>query len=311
MMDLLPWFWKDEKYMSVIFLFIDGVGLGKGSDANPFTQDTYRGFSAMAGDQQFTEHAVEKTETNHLFKFVDARLGVEGLPQSGTGQTALFTGQNAPNEIGKHFGPFPHSGIKPFLKEQSLFIKAKQQGKSCSFINAYPDIFFEKARKRNRWSCTTLMTKSADIPLNTTSEVKDGKALTAELTQQAWREQLNIDVPQIPPEQAADRLLEQSEYYDLLLHEYYLTDKAGHSQQLERAAKFLEIYDRFLWHLICNKAKDTTIVLSSDHGNVEDLSIKTHTLNAVPLFVYGPGAHNFTTTQRITDVTPGILDTLK
>jgi hypothetical protein len=297
--------------MSVIFLFIDGVGLGKPNGANPFNQSTYRGFSAMAGDQEFSEKATELTETNHLFKFVDARLGVEGLPQSGTGQTSLFTGKNAPKEIGKHFGPFPHSGIKPFLKEQSLFIKAKQQERRANFINAYPDIFFQKARKRNRWSCTTLMTQSADIKLNTTREVKEGKALTAELTQQAWRDQLNIDVTKITPEQAADRLLVQSENYDLLLHEYYLTDKAGHSQEFDKAYRFLNTYDRFLWHLIRNKLPSTTIVLSSDHGNVEDLSIKTHTLNHVPLFVYGPGAESFSNAQSIMDITPGILEMLK
>jgi len=295
--------------MGVIFLFIDGVGLGEANGANPFTQSTYRGFSAMAGDQELSENANELTETNHLFKFVDARLGVKGLPQSGTGQTALFTGKNASKKIGKHFGPFPHSGIKPFLKKESLFIKAKQQDKSCNFVNAYPDVFFRKARKRNRWSSTTLMTKSAGIPLNTTEEVMKRTALTAELTQQAWREHLNIDVPEISPEQAADRLLEQSENYDLLLHEYYLTDKAGHSQEQEKAANYLKIYDRFLWHLINQKNSDTTIVLSSDHGNIEDLSVKTHTFNRVPLFVQGPGASFFTKAESIMDVTPGIVKT--
>jgi hypothetical protein len=264
----------------------------------------------MAGDRPFTKKADNILETNHLFKSIDARLDVDGLPQSGTGQTALFTGKNAPKEIGKHFGPFPHSGIKPFLKEQSLFVKAGQLGKRANFINAYPEIFFKKARKRNRWSCTTLMTKSADISLNTTREVKEGKALTAELTQQAWREHLQIDVPAISPEAAADRLLSQTEYYDLLLHEYYLTDKAGHSREQEKAAYYLNVYDRFLWRLINKKAPSTTIVLSSDHGNVEDLSVKTHTLNSVPLFVYGPGAPNFTNAQSLLDVTPGILDTL-
>ncbi|MEL7833197.1 alkaline phosphatase family protein [Fodinibius sp. N2] len=296
--------------MSVIFLFIDGVGLGKANKANPFTQSTYRGFSAMAGDQSFTKKASELTETNYLFKYVDARLGVEGLPQSGTGQTALFTGKNASKKIGKHFGPFPHSGIKPFLKKESLFIKAKELGKRANFINAYPDIFFQKARKRNRWSCTTLMTKSANISLNTTKEVKNGQALTAELTQQAWGEHLDIDVPEISPEEAADRLLEQNEKYDLLLHEYYLTDKAGHSQELDKAAHYLQTYDRFLWHLINKKNSDTTIVLCSDHGNVEDLSTKTHTFNKVPLFTYGPGALQFKKAQSIMDVTPGIIEEL-
>jgi len=297
--------------MSVIFLFIDGVGLGEESRSNPFYRQLYKGFEAMAGDQTFSRQATSVKQPDHFFKAVDACLDVEGLPQSGTGQTALFTGQNAPGEIGKHFGPFPHSGIKPFLKQQSLFHKAKALGKQCRFMNAYPDIFFKKAEKRNRWSCTTLMTKSADIPLHTTKEVKEGKALTAEITQQAWRDQLGLEVPEISPEQAADRLLAQSGQYDLLLHEYYLTDKAGHSQEPAKANQILGIYSRFLWHLMQHKPENTTLVLSSDHGNIEDLSVKTHTLNEVPLFVHGPGAPLFSGAQNITDVTPAIIDVLK
>lgn len=297
--------------MPVIFLFIDGVGLGDSIDSNPFYQNKYSGFTAMSGGQPFTSNADEITDLNHTFKHVDATLDVQGLPQSGTGQTTLFSGENAPKEIGKHFGPYPHSGIKHLLREESLFQKARQLGKKSQFMNAYPDIFFEKAKKRNRWSCTTLMTKSADIKLNTTKEVKRGTALTAELTQQAWREHLDINVPEISPEKAADRLLSQSENYDLVLHEYYLTDKAGHSQELEKADRYLSVYDRFLWQLINQLDNSTTIVLCSDHGNVEDLSTKTHTFNKVPLFSYGPGAHHFSGAKSIMDVTPGILEILE
>lgn len=300
-----------KENMPVIFLFIDGVGLGKEEETNPFTRQNYRGFSAMAGDQPFTEKAGAVNETNHVFRPIDANLEVDGLPQSGTGQTTLFSGENAAKEIGKHFGPFPHSSIKHLLKEESLFLKARQLGKKCEFINAYPDIFFKKARERNRWSCTTLMTRSADIQLNTTKDVKNGKALTAGITQQTWREQLDIDVPEISPEKAAERLLMKSEEYDLLLHEYYLTDKAGHSQEHEKASGYLKTYDRFLNQLIAETRNDTTIVLSSDHGNVEDLSVKTHTLNKVPLFVKGPGAEKFSEMQSITGITPGIVELLE
>lgn len=296
--------------MAVIFLFIDGVGLGKESDTNPLFHSSYDAFSAIAGDQAFSDKAGEINNENHVFRPVDATLDVEGLPQSGTGQTTLFSGENASKEINKHFGPYPHSEIKYLLNEQSLFRKAQKMGKKCRFINAYPDIFFEKARKRNRWSCTTLMTKNADIPLNTTEDVKAGKALTAEITQQAWKKHLNIDVPNISPEEAASRLIKQAQHYDLLLHEYYLTDKAGHSQDQEKASKYLKTYDRFLWHLIQHKNRQTTIVLSSDHGNVEDLSVKTHTLNKVPLFALGPGAEHFADAKSIMSVTPAILKSL-
>ena len=297
--------------MSVIFLFIDGVGLGEESDVNPFAGNDYPGFSAITGGPALTKKAKSITTESHLFMGVDATLGVEGLPQSGTGQATLFSGENAPKMIGKHFGPFPHSGTKHLLEEQSLFLKVQDEEKKSTFINGYPDIFFEKANKRNRWSCTTLMTKSAGISLHTIEEVKKEKAVTAGLTQRAWKEQLNLDVPVISPEEAADRLINQSVSYDLLLHEYYLTDKAGHNQDKEQAHRVIKRYDRFLWQLIKQKSANTTLVLCSDHGNVEDLSIKTHTFNNVPLFVLGPGAKHFTSAKSIQDVTPGILEALR
>lgn len=294
--------------MSVIFLFIDGVGLGDENGSNPFHEAEFSAFNAMAGEQLFSRNAQELNDNDHVFRHIDANLGVEGLPQSGTGQTALFTGKNASREIGKHFGPFPHSGIKPFLKADSIFSRLQQLDKNCEFINAYPDIFFQKAQERNRWSCTTLMTKSAGIKLNTVEKVKQENALTAEITQQAWKEKLNIDVPEITPEIAAARIINQLDNYDLILYEYYLTDKAGHSQDLRRAYGFLKTYDRFLSHLLEYKNDDTTVILSSDHGNIEDLSIKTHTRNKVPLFVKGPAAPYFHNANSITDVTPGIVD---
>lgn len=297
--------------MEVIFLFIDGVGLGGQSPANPFYGTQLAGFSAVCGHQYFTCSADAVNRERHLFKHIDARLGVDGLPQSGTGQASLFSGENAAKAIGKHFGPFPHSGIKHLLKEESLFQKAQRMGKSCHFINAYPDIFFRKASNRNRWSCTTLMTKNANLPLNTTEEVKKGEAVTAELTQEAWRDHLDIKVPVIRPETAAERLIKKSQGFDLILHEYYLSDKAGHSQNARQAASVLSTYDRFLMYLIENKKPTTTVILSSDHGNVEDLSTKTHTFNKVPLYANGPAAQSFASAESILDVTPGILASLQ
>lgn len=303
--------WKaNRESMSVVFLFIDGVGLGDETEANPFFNDRWEGFRFMSGEQPLTRYVKNINKEYHLFTTLDATLGVEGLPQSGTGQATLFSGENAAREIGKHFGPFPHSGTKHLLREESLFSKAQAKGKSCSFINAYPDIFFEKAQARNRWSCTTLMAKSADISLNTTTEVKQGNAVTAGLTQEGWRNQLHLEVPEISPKTAARRLINQSVKYNLLLHEYYLTDKAGHSQDKDQAKEVIEKYDRFLSVLIEEKPDQTTLVLSSDHGNVENLATKTHTFNRVPLFAYGPGAFVFKNARSIMDVTPGILEIL-
>ncbi len=296
--------------MAVVFLFIDGVGLGNRGDENPFWKGSYSAFRKIAGEQSFTREAEEVDSKEHLFKAVDANLDIEGLPQSGTGQTTLFTGVNAAREINKHFGPFPHSGIKHLLREQSLFIKAQRLGKSCHFINAYPRIFFEKSRKRNRWSCTTLMTRGAGLPLNRLENVREGEAITAGITQQAWREKLNIEVPTVSPGEAALRLLSKAREYDLVLHEYYLTDKAGHGRDHGKAAAVVSRYNRFLDILLEKREDDITLVLSSDHGNVEDLSTKTHTRNPVPLFVAGPGTEYFREAESIIDITPSILDVL-
>lgn len=297
--------------MAVIFLFIDGVGLGEEEEErNPFYRRSYPAFYRMAADQSFTKNAEPVEERVHLFKGIDATLEIEGLPQSGTGQTTLFTGENAAKKLGRHFGPFPHSEIKPLLREQSIFQKVKKRGKTGIFMNAYPDIFFERAEKRNRWSCTTLMTKSAGIPLHTVEDVRQGRAVTAEITQQAWREMLGIDVPEIAPEMASRRVLEMAAERDLVLYEYYLTDKAGHEQDREKAKRVIGRFNAFLEILINEKRPEDTLVLSSDHGNIEDLSVKTHTLNKVPLFVQGPGAERFRKVESIKDVTPAILDIL-
>ncbi|MFN1835545.1 hypothetical protein AB2B38_009810 [Balneola sp. MJW-20] len=293
--------------MSVLFIFIDGIGIGERSDKNPFHLKSYESFNWMSDQDMFIDHDPVFKE-KHLFKGIDANLGVKGLPQSGTGQTTLFTGVNASQEIGKHFGPFPHSGIKHLLKEVSIFHAAKEQNKKPYFVNAYPPIFFEHAKKRNRWSCTTLMTRSAELSLNSTEEVLKEEALTAEIVQNAWREKLGIDIPKITAKEAGRRLLNLVPDHDLLLYEYYLTDKAGHNQNAEDADRVLQPLDEFLLTILKEKRSEDTLVISSDHGNLEDLSTKTHTRNEVPLFVIGPEASAFSEAESIMDLKGIISD---
>lgn len=296
--------------MSILFLFIDGVGLGNAGKENPFFTQIYESFEILTGGA-FNNNAEALVTDQQLFKPIDANLGVEGLPQSGTGQTALFTGHNASQKIGKHFGPYPHSGIKPLLKKHSIFHSVKEAGMKPYFMNAYPPVFFEHAKRRNRWSCTTLMTKSAELRLNSTQEVLNEEALTAEIVQNAWREKLDINLPKITATDAAQRVLNILPDYDLVLYEYYLTDKAGHSQKPEDAERVLKPLDEFMMHIIKHKRSKDVLVISSDHGNLEDLSTKTHTRNEVPLFVMGEGVSGFEETDSLLGVKDGILDAMK
>lgn len=292
--------------MAVIFIFIDGVGLGEASVKNPFFVDNYESFQILSGENFYKKSEPILTR-NQIYKPIDANLDVEGLPQSGTGQTTLFTGENASKVIGKHFGPYPHTGIKYLLKEKSIFHSIIEIGKKPYFMNAYPPVFFEHAKRRNRWSCTTLMTRSADLKLNSTEEVLNGEALTAEIVQNAWIERLNIDLPKIDATEAARRLLNVVPNYDLVMYEYYLTDKAGHNQRIEDARTVLKTLDEFLLHIIKEKRSQDTLVITSDHGNLEDLSTKTHTRNEVPLFVMGEGVNALGEIKSLAGVKEGIM----
>jgi 2,3-bisphosphoglycerate-independent phosphoglycerate mutase len=232
------------------------------------------------------------------------------LPQSGTGQVALFSGKNASKLIGKHFGPFPYSTTKPILQKKSLFHKVIDLGLKPHFLNAYPEIFFKRSEKRDRLTSTTLMAKSAGLKLNSLQDILDGKAVTAEIIQSAWRNMLGLDVPEISPEEAGSRVIAALKKYDLVLYEYYLTDKSGHEMDKEKAVKVLTILNRFMNQIMANMDSTDTFVMTSDHGNMENLNLKTHTRNPVPLFVKGNTAP-FKDASSILDVTPAIVEVLE
>lgn len=296
--------------MAVLFVFIDGVGIGAQNEFNPLANSHLQSFSYFTNCDGLHEQCEEVEDGSKLFKKIDANLDVEGLPQSGTGQASLFSGENASKIAGKHFGPFPYSTTKVLLEERSLFHKAVKYGFKPHFLNAYPDIFFKKSEDRDRWTCTTLMAKSSGLRLNRLEDILEQRAVTAEIVQTSWRKMLNIDLPEITPEEASGRALRSLGKYDLVLYEYYLTDKAGHEMNKNKAGRVLNILDRFLMSILENLKSGDTLVISSDHGNLEDLSIKTHTRNPVPLFVEGD-TEPFLEAGSILDVTPAIIEVLK
>ena len=89
---------KISKPKRIVLLFIDGLGIGDNDpDKNPCANTKLYYFRNTL-DQNYPR------ELNpHGIAFgLDANLGVPGLPQSATGQTALFTGVNAPELLGRH-----------------------------------------------------------------------------------------------------------------------------------------------------------------------------------------------------------------
>ena len=70
---------------------------------------------------------------------MDARLKTEGLPQSGTGQYSLFTGDNGALRFGRHYGPWVPTALREPLRMDNLLTRALAMGLRVAFANAYPE----------------------------------------------------------------------------------------------------------------------------------------------------------------------------
>ncbi len=303
--------------MPVYFVFLDGVGLGPDRpDVNPLVHFTLPTFARLAGGQPWTQTARRVITPTLVFRPLDATLGIEGLPQSGTGQATLFTGVNCAAVAGRHFGPYPHSQTRPVLATHNLFRRIQERAlpvpEPAAFANAYPPRFFELVRKRDRWTVTTRCCLEAGLRIRTLDDLRAGRALAADLTGAGLRDGLGHALTPITEEEAGRRLARLGRAHALTLFEYFLTDKAGHQQDMAHAGLLLQRLDRFFASLLDALDPDRDLLLiTSDHGNLEDLTTRTHTRHAVPLVAWGRGADRFQDVNDLTGVTPALVDAVQ
>lgn len=293
------------------FIFVDGLGLGSDADSvNPLVVETYPALSRLCGGRLTMSGMDVGAGPTALVRAIDATLGVEGLPQSGTGQATIFTGVNCAERAGRHYGPFPHSTSKSVIAKKNLFKRVVEGGWKAQFANPYPARFFSYVERTNRWTVTTLCCLEAGIPLKSGADLKRGLAVAADLTGESWPEPGDRITP-VSPREAGRRLAGIAARSDFTLFEYFATDKAGHSRDMDRAVRTLRKLDDFVGGLLeSTDLGRRSILLTSDHGNIEDMSTKTHTRNPVPLIVRGPAASSFSDVADLTGVTPAIVRAL-
>ena len=96
------------------------------------------------------------------------------------------------------------------------------------------------------------------------------------------------------------------------LYEYFITDKIGHAQDREAARRVLPMLARFIRAMLAKiDLEHATVILTSDHGNIEDLSVRNHTLNPVPTIVWGANKDEISSSiKSLADITPAIMRTL-
>lgn len=237
---------------------------------------------------------------------LDACLGVPGLPQSATGQTALFTGVNAAALVGEHVTAFPTKALREVIARHSLLKRAAEVGRQVLFANAHSERFWQMIREgRRRLGASTLTALAAEARIPTLADLRAGRAVLWDITHEIASSYLGYELPLVSPGEAGERLAHLAAEYDLVLFESFLPDLAGH-RRIE-PEWVLSRLDEFLGAILAHRPAETTLVVCSDHGNMEDVSTKAHTSNPVPLLAVGPAAKSFCRTVDITDVTPAIL----
>lgn len=298
--------------MKLLFLFLDGIGLGEDNpETNPFVRANMPYLESLLGNKKLIKSSAPIENDQVSLLGVDPNLGVKGLPQSATGQAVLLTGINIPKELGYHYGPKPNPEVAQFLEDDTIFHKVIKANKKTALLNAYPPRYFDGIDSGKRlYSSIPLGLTNAGISLFTHEDYFAGKALSADFTGQGWHDFLNFpNAPLFDSHTAGVKLAELAKNYDFAFFEYWASDYAGHKQDMDSAVSQLEIFDGVLSGLLSTwRSEDGLILLTSDHGNMEDLSTRKHTANQVPLLLFGDKGlrKEFNQIKQLTEIAPAI-----
>jgi hypothetical protein len=299
----------------IIFLFLDGVGLGENDRAiNPLVAGDYRNLSRLLDGAPLVASTGRLSTKSADLVPTDARMGVAGRPQSATGQAAILTGINAPLRLGEHYGPRPDSRVRAVIDEGNLFRRLDQQRYDAYFCNAYPEGYFSAVNRGKRLlSAIPYAATTAGQALLNADDLRAGRAIAADFTNCGWRDHLGYaDIPTHTPAQGGAFLWQLAQPHSFLFFEHWYSDELGHHQDLAGAVANFQTFDGFLGGLLdVADLEQTMILVASDHGNVEDCSHSKHTENPALTLVFG--AERQWAAARIhalTDFAPVVLEFL-
>jgi 2,3-bisphosphoglycerate-independent phosphoglycerate mutase len=301
--------------MRLLFIFLDGIGLGENNpDTNPFARAKMPRLNQLLDGRSLLKDAAPFYGEHASLLAIDPAVGVRGLPQSATGQAILLTGINIPAELGYHYGPKPNPDVAAYLKEATLFSRFTKEGKKAALLNAYPPRYFDGIDSGKRlYSSIPLAVINAGLPLFRHEDLFAGRALSADFTGEGWRTMLGFrDAPLMNAGGAGRKLASLAMEYDFSLFEYWASDYAGHKQQMENAIELMETFDAVLSGLV-DSWQDGLILVTSDHGNMDDLSTRKHTAANVPALVIGDrtAREEFTRDMKdLTHIAPAIWKTV-
>ncbi|MDI3298469.1 MAG: alkaline phosphatase family protein [Bacillota bacterium] len=299
----------------VILVFVDGVGVPPEARGSPLDDPGLPTWRLLGGDAPPAGREPREGTLATLLP-VDAGLGVPGLPQSATGQTAILTGVNAAARLGRHRSGQPTPSLIRLLRADNLFLRLRAAGRSVALANAHGADFqpwFERVRAL--WLAQEAEHRRVDLRLRPPAP---GRPAWLRPPASAWAADAAGLRPRGPEELAAGlavrhdlgpdpaesgrRLARLARLHALTFFEYWLTDQAGHLQEARLARERLRALDTFLGRVLEEAdLSDTLLLVVSDHGNVEDLGSRRHTGN--PALVALAGADRARLAPRLRSLT--------
>ena len=297
------------------------MGIGEPTDKNPIRVARTEYLPFFKGGMKLPDGTP--------IKAIDVLLGVGGLPQSASGQSSLYTGENIPKLLNKHISSFPNRAMREVIYRKNILSRLKEKGLDAVFINAYPrhsHLFsdehlkisekgefhfsedFPPAYKRRISVTSCMMINSGQTPFDE-KDILAERSIFQDYTN-AYLTERGLEMPEFSPEKAAEILVNASRERDFILYEFFQTDLYAHRRSFDDRVELLKGLNRLLKHVISLMDPETeTLLLTSDHGNMEDSSSRSHTRNPVPLITWGRDSKFLRTRiDSLTDVTPAILD---
>jgi 2,3-bisphosphoglycerate-independent phosphoglycerate mutase len=310
----------NEPMQRVIFIFIDGVGVGRADADNPF-------FQAKSLFLPFW-HGAMTLPDNALLTAIDATLGIPGAPQSASGQTALFCGVGAGEIANRHHNGYPGQQLRKIILETNLLLRLQKNKVRARFLNAYPvfnEFFGAEHIKINsdgrfwfsplfpehfkrRISVTSCMLLAAGAAPFTEKDILAKRALYQDYSNRQLITQ-GLKLPEYSPAQAAAILVDAAQDYEFILYEYFQTDVYAHRRSYAECLDLIRDLDALVGSLISQlDQKQDTLILTSDHGNLEEFHSRGHSRNPVPLLAWGKhGEFLRAKIKNLSDITPAIL----
>lgn len=280
------------KFPFAHIFFMDGVGLGPNDPAgNPFLSAAMPHLTHLFGPGWFLNSTGRITTPRASLIPTDACLGVPGRPQSATGQATILTGRNVPQLIGEHYGPKPTPAIAAIIEQSNLFLDAVLTARPAALLSPYPQGFFDSWHRGKRLlSAVPLAATSAGLSLMTADDLQAGRAISPDFTGQGWRDHLGYtDTPIRTLAESGRDLARLASQYHFSFFEHWPSDRLGHRGELSEAVSHLESLDTVLGHLIETWDDNGLLIITSDHGNIEEKGHRQHTTNPVPTILVGKG----------------------